>query len=104
MAPIARSSSACGVSRKPAIAGSLLLGDAGVVVLAAAVLHIKLGREPFRMIVRESDGSTVVQFAKPHKNQVSPDFAVDLEIEAPFVVHLKSPETQIPGGTIQFAD
>ena len=93
------------MSRRKRVA-LLVVGVYACVALMGFVAHAvgTLHREPFRLSLEPADGRTVVRFSQPDRGLVSPDFPVDLEIEAPTVVDLRSGAATIPGSTIEFSD
>lgn len=59
---------------------------------------------PFRMTLKSVNGLTVVQFAQPDRNLVSDEFPVDLVLDKPQTVELRSGQIAIPGITVDFYD
>jgi hypothetical protein len=94
------------MSRHKAIVGLLVGQLAG---FAAFVLVAKFGidavqPEPYRMTLRRADGRAFVRFARAEVKLVSPEFRVDIPVEKPQEVVLRSDAVAIPGCVIEFCD
>lgn len=89
------------MSRRQVIALFLVGLVAGFAVLARVIHH----REPpYRMTLRRVDGQTVVQFTRPGRRLVSPEFPVNLPLADPQVVELHSDDVPIHGCVVEFHD
>jgi hypothetical protein len=87
----------------------------GVAIVAACSLlaHLLLFRQyvngpPFVVIMRPAaDGGATVQFIQPQnhgRTTASPEFHVDVELQAPFIESLNSGDVEIPGAIAELGD
>jgi len=87
----------------------------GVAIVAACSLlaHLLLFRHyvngpPFVMIMRPAaNGGATVQFIQPQnrgRTTASPEFHVDVDLQAPFITSLNSSNVTIPGAVVELGD
>lgn len=87
----------------------------GLAIVAAASLlaHLVLLRHyvngpPFVMIMRPAaNGGATVQFIQPQnrsRTTASPEFHIDVDLQAPFITSLNSSNVTIPGAVVEFSD
>jgi hypothetical protein len=94
------------MSRRKGIALFLV----GLVACFAALMHIghlwldAHQEPPYRMTLRRVDDQALVQFVRPGRRLVSPQFPVNLPSARPQVVELRSDDVSIPGCVVEFYD
>ena len=83
-----------------------LVGGIAIAAIVTLVFVIKLivDEEPYRMTLTNVDGQTVVQFAREDRQLISPQFPVDIAIDSPQSVSLRSPHISSPGCVVEFCD
>jgi hypothetical protein len=82
---------------------ALLAGFAAFVLVAKFGIDAGQG-EPYSMTLRRTDGQAFVRFARADVKLVSPEFRVDIPLETPRVILLRSDDVSIPGCVIEFFD
>ena len=88
----------------------------GLAIVAAASLLANLvllrhyiNKPPFVLIMKPAvEGGATVQFIQPQnrddRTSASPEFHVDVELQAPFIASLDSPNVTIPGAVVEHGD
>lgn len=74
------------------------------VVVGLNLMFAMLQGAPFQMTLKLLNGHTVAQFAQPDHNLVSEEFPVDLAIDTPQTIELRSDKISVPGVIVDFCD
>jgi hypothetical protein len=84
-----------------------------IVAACSLLAHLVLFRHyvnkpPFVLMMRPAaDGGATVQFIQPQNRghtTASPEFHVDVELQAPFIASLNSSNVTIPGAVVELGD
>ena len=79
-----------------------------LVTLALGLIFIKLAfsldRPPYVMILRPSDGQTIVQFMQRDRRLSTTEISVDIAVDRTWIVDLIGNDISIPGLSVDFYD
>ena len=94
------------MTRRRVIVLTLGCGLASIATMLAAAKFAMnaIQGAPYEMTLRRSHGRAVVQFARPDRRLVSPEFPINLPIEESRVAILRSDDVAIPNCVVEFYD